>query len=366
MAQKSGFFNSVNHDRTYDASDVARFLKKFFTNGIFNNSLQVTANNNMTVSVATGQANIEGYGYENDSSLTLDITDADSELSRIDSVILRLDLSNRQITVQILEGNSSSSPSQPTIIRTGNIYDLRLANILVSAGATRIITENITDTRFGADCGNVVGAVQQIDTSNVFAQYEAMFNAWFNELQVELDGDVAANLENQIINLENEVGDLSDLDTSNKTDLVSAINEAVEKNVITAMLNQSSSIQVATTWGINKITLEDEYTNIGEKLTLSQGSIKIGNGVHHVKVSANVFIQGISGDLIGGIMKNSDRVSIGYSRTNSTGQFITITFAPIVLEVLEDDEITLNVGASTTGTLTVSAGGTYLTVEVID
>ena len=204
MAQRYGFFNSVNNDRIYDASDVARFLKKFFTNGVFNNTLQVMANDNMTVSVSTGQANIEGYSYENDEELVLDIADADSTLSRIDSVIVRLDLNNRQITSQILQGNYASTPSQPTIIRTGSVYDLRLANISVPAGATRITTDMITDTRFTSDCGNVVGAVQQIDTDDIFRQYETMFNNWFSELQVELDGNVAANLENQIIGLENK------------------------------------------------------------------------------------------------------------------------------------------------------------------
>ena len=123
MAQKYGFFNSINHDRVYDASDVARFLSKFFTNGVFNNSLLVSANDNMTVNVAIGNANINGYVYENTESLTLDIDEADSELGRIDSVIVRLDLTNRQITTEILQGQYASSPSQPAITRTGNIYD---------------------------------------------------------------------------------------------------------------------------------------------------------------------------------------------------------------------------------------------------
>ena len=88
MAQKYGFFNSVNNDRVYDASDVARFLSKFFTNGVFNNSLAVSSNDNMTVSVATGNANINGYGYENTESLTLDIGEADSELIELIQLLL--------------------------------------------------------------------------------------------------------------------------------------------------------------------------------------------------------------------------------------------------------------------------------------
>ena len=217
MAQKYGFFNSVNNDRVYDASDVARFLSKFFTNGVFNNSLAVSSNDNMTVSVATGNANINGYGYENTESLTLDIDEADSELGRIDSVICRLDLTNRQITTQILEGQYATTPSQPSITRTGTIYDLRLANISVPAGTTRITTEMITDTRFGTDCGNVTQAVLELDTSEIFAQYKAWFDDWFAELQDELDSSQAGHLQNEINDIRLSLGLYTDTYDSTET-----------------------------------------------------------------------------------------------------------------------------------------------------
>ncbi len=206
MAQKYGFFNSVNHDRTYDASDVAKYISNFFTNGIFNNSMQVTANNNMTVSVAVGNANINGYAYElTDNALVLDIDDSDSELGRVDSVIIRLDLTNRQITTQILQGSYASTPSQPSITRTGNIYDLRLANINVPAGATRITQDMITDTRLSSDCGNVVQAVQYLDTDDIFLQYQTAWNNWFANIQDQLDDNQAGHLQNEIDSLDNKV-----------------------------------------------------------------------------------------------------------------------------------------------------------------
>ena len=217
MAQKYGFFNSVNNDRVYDASDVAGFLKKFFTNGVFNNSLGVSANDNMTVSVATGNANINGYSYENTDTLTLDISEADSELNRIDSIIVRLDLTNRQITTMVLEGLTATTPSQPTITRSNNIYDLRLANISVPAGATRITADMITDTRFGADCGNVTQAVLSLDTSEIFAQYEAWFTEWFANLENQLDDNQAGHLQNEIHDIRLSLGLYNDTYDSTRT-----------------------------------------------------------------------------------------------------------------------------------------------------
>lgn len=217
MAQKYGFFNSVNNDRVYDASDVASFLSKFFTNGIFNNSLAVSSNDNMTVSVATGSANINGYVYENTDVLSLDIDTSDSTLNRIDSVILRLDLTNRQITMMILQGSYATTPSQPNLIRSGNIYDLRLANISVPAGATRITTSMITDTRYGSDCGNVTQAVLSLDTSEIFAQYQAWFNEWFENLENQLDDNQAGHLQNEINDIRISLGLYTDTYSESRT-----------------------------------------------------------------------------------------------------------------------------------------------------
>ena len=65
----------------------------------------------------------------------------------------------------------------------------------------------IEDTRFNNNlCGIVEGAVEQINTTDIFAQYEAYFNEWFADLQTQLSGDVAGNLQNEITNLRIALG----------------------------------------------------------------------------------------------------------------------------------------------------------------
>lgn len=257
MAQRYGIFNSVNNDRVYDASDVANFLSKFFTNGVFNNSLAVSSNDNMTVSVAVGSANINGYAYENTEVLTLDIDEADNTLSRIDSVICRLDLTNRQITTMILQGNYATTPSQPSIVRSGNIYDLRLANIFVQAEATRITTEDITDTRFGSECGNVTQAVDSLDTTDIFKQYEAMFYSWFNDLQVELDGDVAGNLQDEIYNLRVAMG--VETDTYDSTATYNVGDTCVKnRKVYECNTNGTTGTWNSSKWDLVPVIVEEE------------------------------------------------------------------------------------------------------------
>ena len=168
MAEKSSFFNSVNGDRKYLAGDFAKYFGEFISNGYFpkaNNSLQVIADNGLTVTLKKGSAYINGYMYslENDLSLTLDV--ADGILNRIDRIIIRLDFTERNITAQVLKGAVSSAPTPPALTRDADSYDLCVASINIAAGTTNINQTNIIDTRLDTSLCGVV--------NNLFADAQA-------------------------------------------------------------------------------------------------------------------------------------------------------------------------------------------------
>lgn len=209
--EKYGFFNDVNDDRVYFSEDFARYFKKYFTNGVFNNELKVTANNDMTITIEPGDANIEGYRYTNTEDLIKTIDNADGTLARIDNVVLRLDLTNRLISILVIKGSFAASPEAPALVRNTTTYDLRLAKITISPGATSIAQDDIEDTRLNsADCGNVVSTVQQLDTEDIFVQYQTAFDQWFEQIKGKLSTDQAGNLQNQI----DDINDLLIFDTT--------------------------------------------------------------------------------------------------------------------------------------------------------
>lgn len=234
--EKSSFFNSeyVNgeYDRVYKAEDYTEYFGSFIGNGVFSNpstNLQVVANNDMSITVKVGKAWINGHMYYNDSDLILSVDVADGVLDRIDSVIVRLDLINREIKAHIKKGTFASSPIAPTLQRDNNIYELCIANILISASSSSIVQSNITDTRLDSSvCGIVTQTVETIDTTELFnklqgyidergqdvegwlnqatSQWEIDFNTWFDTIKGVLDGDVAGNLTNRVLALEDKVG----------------------------------------------------------------------------------------------------------------------------------------------------------------
>ena len=220
MALTSAFFDAElvggEYDRVYSAERFAEYFASFIANGVFPNpatNLQVVANapSDMAVRVKSGLGWINGYYCNNDEDYLLTISPANGTLPRIDAVVLRWSRSNRSISLEVKTGVATSSPSAPPLERSADNYELMLASIRVVAGTTSIAQASITDKRPDSTvCGWVKGVVDQIDTTGLFAQYDDAFQTWFANLQSQLSGDVAANLQSQITALGDSKVNVSD------------------------------------------------------------------------------------------------------------------------------------------------------------
>lgn len=184
-------------------------------------------------------------------------------MHRIDKIVLRYDVVEREIRVKIKKGEFASEPKAPQLARDADMYELGLADIKVNAGSISITQVDITDLRLNKElCGIVHGTIDQVDTTTIFNQYlewyknitgkteqelqnikenlEIDFNKWFADVKNILSGDVAGNLLN-LINTkasneelnkfkEDTASQLDDITTDNKRltnakDITGAINE---------------------------------------------------------------------------------------------------------------------------------------------
>lgn len=227
MAYTSGFFDAIdqgggNYDRVYSAATFAHYFSLLVQNGVFPNpstSMQVKAlsNPDMRVSIQPGSGWVNGYyiTVDNNTPEQLTVPTANPSLSRIDSVIMGLNYVDREIQLYIKSGAVSASPSAVSLQRDNDLYELELAQITVSAGMASVSQANITDMRQNTSrCGIVKGAIDQIDTTDLFAQYDTAFHTWFNNIQEQLSGNVATNLQNQINELKNGKVSVSDKATT--------------------------------------------------------------------------------------------------------------------------------------------------------
>ena len=231
--ERCGFFdaNLVNeeYDRVYLSQHFAAYFASFIGNGVYaehSNQLQVTETTTpqMQIGIERGQGWINGYWYENTDTLYMPIDVADGVLNRIDSVVLRLGFSERNMWLAVKKGTPSINPSAPEVTRTADYYELQLATISIPAGSIKITQAQITDTRMNQDvCGWVTGVVKQLDTTTLFNQFDSYFDefknlnenefaAWFNRIQGQLSEDAAGKIQ---IEIDEHEARLNNLDEAN-------------------------------------------------------------------------------------------------------------------------------------------------------
>ena len=196
----SGFFNSVNGDRLYNAQQMSEMFEGLLTGGVFQNvgnKLAVEANTGMTIQVNTGRGYFSKHWVNNDSAYAITIESSDVVLNRWDAIVIKVDDTDsvRNATLEVKKGSSASTPTKPTMERSTFVKEYCLAYVYVGHGATAITQANIEDTRQNTDlCGWVTGLIDQITPDTLYTQFTAQFNEWFQGLVDIIDEDVETTL----------------------------------------------------------------------------------------------------------------------------------------------------------------------------
>lgn len=190
MSVTHGFFDSVNGDRIYNSNDFSNYFKGLIGNGIYKDflgGLQVTADTTtgLGLIVKSGKATIDGRWILNDSDLNLTVA-AGGTSARNDYVVVQLNLSERLMAIKVISNEEYFEDD------TSVIKNLPLARILIRKNATSINGSDITDMRPVA--GFVTGLIDQVDTEELFTQFEAAiaekeaeFDAYFEAKKTAFD-----------------------------------------------------------------------------------------------------------------------------------------------------------------------------------
>lgn len=215
MTVTSGFFNSVNHDRKYNAEEISSIFDGIILDGVyqgFGEALKVSGTSVANqVKIGTGRAWFNHTWTLNDEALYLTLPAANSTYPRIDAIILEVNNSSsvRANTIKYISGAAASSPTKPTLTNTTEVHQYPLAYITRPKASTTISTGNIENTIGTSACPIVTGVLEVLSDDRFIAQTIANlttdFNTWFDGIKGQLSEDVAANLANQILELNNKV-----------------------------------------------------------------------------------------------------------------------------------------------------------------
>ena len=203
MAVTYGFYNSLNKDRMYNAEQMSSIFNGIITDGVFasiGGSLMPIAGTGMQVVVKTGKCWFNSTWTQNDALLPLDIPAADVSLTRIDAVVVEINsaISTRANTIKVIKGIPSANLTKPALANTETLHQYALGYITVGAGVTNITADKIEVNVGKTTCPFITSVLQQTDITALFNQWDAEFSAWFANIQSQLSGDIAANLQRQI------------------------------------------------------------------------------------------------------------------------------------------------------------------------
>lgn len=215
MTVTSGFFNSKNHDRLYNAEQLSSIFDGVITDGIFQSigdaffvhSLTTSDN---TVLVGTGRAWFDHTWTLNDTPYSIVLDPPNTALGRIDAVVIDVDSTEsvRKNSIMLIKGTYAETPERPTLIKEPRHNQYPLCYINVPAGSSAPISDaNIVNVIGTDDCPLITGILDTLDIDMFVNQMESKFDIWFENLQANLDGNIASNLQNQIDKLKESMED---------------------------------------------------------------------------------------------------------------------------------------------------------------
>lgn len=213
MSVSSGFFNSLNGDRKYNAAQMSAIFDGLIIDGVFasiGTAFAVKAAGGLTVNVGIGKAWFDHTWTVNDSILPMTAPEAEVLLDRIDAVVLEVNgmESVRNNTIKFVKGNPSSAPSRPTLTNEGNVHQYPLCYIYRKYGTAVINQADITPMVGTESTPFVTGILQTISLDELLgkwqdeldrftdarskevddwiAQEESDFTAWFSKMKADL------------------------------------------------------------------------------------------------------------------------------------------------------------------------------------
>lgn len=221
----SGFLDG----QEYTASFLYEFFALLVGNGVYANELAPTAtNDNMTVTYGSGHAWINGVLYKNTTPFNMDFDTADGALNRYDSIMLRLDLSQNEVYAVVEKGVFATSPTPPEVTRNAETFDLKICDVYIPAGCTKITQDQIIDTRLDSSvCGIPMFPVEHLDMATFYRQ----INTDLKNFKQKEQTDFAAwtkTQKDEILNLLRQLNNLVETDTAGE--LITEINKKLSKS----------------------------------------------------------------------------------------------------------------------------------------
>lgn len=211
MSLTYGFYNSLNGDRKYEATQFGSMFDGLISDGVFatiGEGLIVTSGGGLLLKVGTGKAWFNRTWTLNDSVLGITAPASELVLDRIDAVVLDIDSRDtaRENSIKYVTGTPSSNPAYPTLVSEEGHWQYPLCYITRAGASTEIVAADIENAVGTETTPFVTGFLKSIDADQLFEKWQNQFDqwmtgeqsdfdTWFENVKGQLSEDAAGNLQ---------------------------------------------------------------------------------------------------------------------------------------------------------------------------
>ena len=169
--------SQMEPDREYEAKVFRTYFKMFLSNGVYygdyknykENSMKVSSDGGMNISVAKGAGLIEGADFENTEERTIAL-ERPASGNRVDRIVVQLNdsLDTRQTKLIVKQGNGTTPAS---LQRDDNIYEICIAEVTVKS-TSNITDDDIVDKRTNKDVCGIVNSLITVDGEELYQRIQ--------------------------------------------------------------------------------------------------------------------------------------------------------------------------------------------------
>ena len=205
MSVTSGFFNSQNGDRAYDAVQMSSIFDGLVGDGVvynYGDRFAATSGGGTTVNIGSGRAWFDHTWTLNDSTLPIALDAQEAYGGRKDLIVLEVDADARKNTIHKITGTVAQTvegASYPSI--TSNQHILCKVEVpQIGDGSIRIFDV----VGFDASCPYAVNLIEHTSLESLYSEWQNEFHDWLSHLANELDENQAGHLQNEIDTLDSQ------------------------------------------------------------------------------------------------------------------------------------------------------------------
>lgn len=192
MAFTFGFYNSVNHDRRYDAVQVGQIFDGIIKDGVYETykkamMVKASSTDNQVI-VQPGRAWFNHTWSYNDADLPVSMPGPETFNQRIDAVVLDINSanSNRRNSIQVVRGTPHPNyPAKPTMINELEHHQYPLCYVKRTGGVNKIIQADIENAVGTSACPFVIGVLKVMNIDDLLTQWSSQFTTYMNSKKSE-------------------------------------------------------------------------------------------------------------------------------------------------------------------------------------